>query len=63
VKLEVKDLEIILNVLNVYGPYKDRIPFWENMSASRALNDLHTLIGGNLDLTLSLREIWGANRW
>jgi hypothetical protein len=61
VKLEVKDLRIILNVLNVYGPYTDIIPFWENLFVFGALDDSHILLGGDMNLTLSLREVWGAS--
>jgi hypothetical protein len=61
VKLEVKDVGISLNVVNVYDPYFDRIPFWENLAYSGVLNDMNMVVSGDLNLTLSLREVWGQS--
>jgi len=52
VYLEIKELGISLNILNVYGPYLDKKPHWENFVENRASSDPFTLIGGNLNLTL-----------
>jgi hypothetical protein len=61
VKLEYKDLGFSFNILNIYGPYSYRINYWGQLAHSRALSQSHILIGGDLNLTLSLREIWGGN--
>jgi len=31
VKLKLKDIRITLLVLNIYGPYSNRIPYWQNV--------------------------------
>jgi hypothetical protein len=61
IKLEYKDLGFSFNILNIYGPYSYRINYWGQLAHSRALSESHMLIDNDLNLTLSLREIWGAN--
>jgi hypothetical protein len=39
-------------VLNVYGPYADRFPFWERFSNSIFLGHSHTIVRGDLNLFL-----------
>jgi hypothetical protein len=58
-KLEYKDLGFSFDILNVYGPYLDRITYWEQLAVSEALSDPLLLINGDLNVTLSLREVWG----
>jgi hypothetical protein len=59
VNLEFKNLGFSLNIINFYAPYLERIHFLENMVASRMLGEAHILLGGILNFTLSLREVWG----
>jgi hypothetical protein len=59
IQLEVKDLGLRIFELNIYEPYVDCIPFWENLSKSKALDDPFTLIDGDLILTLSEESVAG----
>jgi hypothetical protein len=61
VKLIVKDVGLSFSILNIYGSYDDRIPFWEELANAGAFNDPLTLVGGDLNFTLSHREVWGDN--
>jgi len=47
----------------VYGPYADIIPFSEELVNACAMSDPLTLVGDDLNFTLSLREVWGENPW
>jgi len=46
-------------LLNCYVPYKDGDSFWNQLLVSRLLGEENLIIGGNLNFTLSAREIWG----
>jgi hypothetical protein len=48
-----------IHLLNIYAPCTDRQLFWNNLEA-RGLLDLENLIlAGDMNLTTSVREIWG----
>jgi hypothetical protein len=50
-----------INLLNVYSPCSDRHNFWEKVEA-RGLLDLENLIiAGDLNLTISVGEVWGGS--
>jgi hypothetical protein len=50
-----------INLINVYSPYTDRHIFWENL-VDRGLLDLENLIiVGDMHLTISVGEAWGAS--
>jgi hypothetical protein len=54
VKLDYKYLGVSLSIVNVYGPYSERIPFWEKPGSFGVLGDpLLLLGGGDLNFTLS----------
>jgi hypothetical protein len=61
IKLEVKDVGFSFSVLNVYGPYANKIPFWKDLANVGALSGPLTLVGGDLNFTLSFKEVWGEN--
>ena len=42
--------------MNIYGPYAERVPFWDGVSNSRIL-DAPNIILGNINFTLSIREV------
>ena len=48
-----------LTILNIYGPYKNREPFWENALTSGFLSTPNLILGGDLNLTLHSSEVWG----
>jgi hypothetical protein len=50
-----------LNFINIYGPYSNQNPFWEDLLIAGVLSKPLTIIGGDLNFTISLREVWGSN--
>ena len=51
----------IFKVLNIYGPYNERVPFWDSLRASQFLKKENVVIGGDLNFTLGVHDIWGLN--
>jgi exonuclease III len=48
-------------IVNIYGPYADKRPFWEGLSNSGILRASNVIIGGDINFTLSLKEFWGKH--
>jgi hypothetical protein len=61
INLMIKDFGFYFSVLNVYGPYADRIPFWEDLASAGEFIDPLLVVGNDLNFTLSHREIWGES--
>jgi hypothetical protein len=59
VKFKFKDLYFSFDVLNIYNPSVDQIPFQEELIYVGAFNNLFLVVGGDLNFPLSRREIWG----
>jgi hypothetical protein len=55
----ITHLPIPVKMLNCYGPYKDRDIFWQWSKESGCLANDSIIIEGDLNLTLSIEEIWG----
>ena len=51
-----------INILNCYGPYHHRIPFWNLIRTGGILKTSGLIIGGDLNFTISARETWGSLR-
>ena len=47
----------VVKVVNCYGPYSNRKDFWNQRREDGLLLDPTVIIGGDLNLTLSSREI------
>ena len=48
-----------IDILNVYGPYRNRDSFWEKACRGGLLNSPNLILGGDLNLTLRASETWG----
>ena len=49
-----------IHIMNTYGPYKDRILFWDRALSGGLLNLPHLVLAGDLNLTLHPSKIWGC---
>jgi len=54
VKLKHKDYDFVFSMINIYGPYTDRVLFWEDLKSAGVFSDPLLMIGGDLNFTLSL---------
>ena len=59
VQVSIRGMSAPISILNVYGPYRDREPFWEKALHGGLLRILNLILGGDLNLTLYSSEIWG----
>lgn len=59
--LEVQGLNIILIIINVYGPYLERRGFWEALVDSRVLTFLSVVLCNDLNFTKFISEVWRCN--
>ena len=48
-----------LDILNCYGPYCDRVSFWDRVLNGGLLNSPYLILGGDLNITLNALDIWG----
>jgi exonuclease III len=48
-----------VKLLNCYAPYKEREFFWQHILDSGLLSEEGIIVGGDLNFTLSAREVWG----
>jgi endonuclease/exonuclease/phosphatase family metal-dependent hydrolase len=53
------DMGRIFTILNIYGPYQDRVPYWESLTQKYYLLRDNFIIGGDLNLSLGTAEVWG----
>jgi hypothetical protein len=54
-----KQSEEKIKMFNCYAPYKDRELFWKPIIDSGLLSEEGTIVGGDLNFTLSAPEVWG----
>ena len=60
VELKSKLLGMIIKVLNLYGPHAKQNLFWDSLVDSRVVSKLYLIVGGDLNITLSLCKVWGG---
>ena len=48
-------------ILNVYGSFYNRKYFWEKIRHTGAMDKEKVILGGDLNLTLTMGEVWGEN--
>lgn len=57
VELYSQDLNTSFCLVNVYGPYQDRVVFWDNLFAKPFFSHDHVIIGGDLNFTLGSPKV------
>ena len=73
-KIKIKSYETLLKIVledrgpgetfslyNVYGPYHNKRKFWEFFFSSGLLEPQNMILGGDMNLSLSEREVWGSS--
>jgi len=53
------DLGMVVIVLNIYGPYINRVPFWDSLLSNDFVLNRDLILGGDLNLSLGCEEVWG----
>ena len=48
-----------MNIMNIYGPYNNRVEFWDSFKKIDISRKENLIIGGDLNFTLGAHEIWG----
>jgi len=61
INLRFKDYNYAFSVVGIYGLYADRVPFWEDLKNVGAFSGPFLVVGGDLNFSLSLQEVWGEN--
>jgi hypothetical protein len=57
--MEFKEFNMVWKFLNVYGPHTDRKSFWDDMLVSGILPHSPFILGGDMNFTSSISEVWG----
>jgi len=57
----VNDINKRLKLINFYGPYGERQEFWDKIKRYGLLKDHKLILGGDLNFTISNREVWGPH--
>jgi hypothetical protein len=53
------DLGLDLQMLDIYKPYMDNVPFWDNLFNKSFITGDSLILGGELNCSLGAIEIWG----
>ena len=61
IEVFAEELGISLNVVNVYGPYLNRAPFWDSLLQNPLVNGDRLMLGGDLNFSLGHNEVWGPH--
>ena len=60
VVLHYVDLHLDLCFINLDGPYSNQEFFWNNLLGMDCFNYPNLIVGGDLNFSLGLSEVWGA---
>ena len=50
-----------LTVVNVYGPYLNRTPYWDSLLQNTLVNGDSLVLGGDFNFSLGHNEVWGPH--
>ena len=53
------EMKEVFCFMNIYGPYLDRVRFWNNLLSLECLKTTRLIFGGDLNFSLGCSEIWG----
>lgn len=56
-----RETDRTFTVLNIYGPYQDRLPFWERLFNKSWWNNPELIVGRDLNFIIGKVEIWGES--
>ena len=59
--LKAMDLVDTFTVVNVYGPYLNRVLFWDKLFNNSLLRGDMMVIGGDFNFSLGQAEVWGPH--
>jgi len=59
----IRGCESRVKILNVYGPYNERVAFWDRLAGCGLLKDPSLILVGDLNFTISPSEVWGSKAW
>jgi len=54
-------LNFPFRIINIYGPYANRVNFWNRVSNPGVINTQNIILGGDLNFNFSLKGVWGAH--
>ena len=57
--LWIAEIGKTLTIINIYGPYLNRVSFWESLLNLDFFEDTEIILGGDFNLSLGASEIWG----
>ena len=61
ITIKALDLEDTFDVIDIYGPYLNRIPFWDTIFNHSLFRGEKLIIGGDLNFSLGQAEVWGPH--
>lgn len=50
-----------LEVVNVHGPFQDRMVLWDNLITISFMKEKNIIFGGDLNFSLGISELWGPH--
>ena len=53
------EMKEVFYFMNIYGPYLDRVRFWNNLLSLECIKTTRLIFGGDLNFSLGYSEIWG----
>ena len=61
VEIFSEELGMSLSVVNVYGPYINRVPFWDSLLQNPLVSGDSVVLGGDFNFSLGHNEVWGPH--
>lgn len=52
VDITATKIDVPLRLINIYGPYHNRVGYWDNLMSTSLMNYENIIIGGDLNFSL-----------